>query len=154
MREIPIGVIKLALEEHGQSVGDYEDSGDFCRIAPIAFGEVLKKELQKKNGGIDSDDRFTIGLFVIAASNYITAVLNVDFETVSLLTLLDYYRDCEDGDRVTLGSDTVIAFNDVMSEGNAGRALMLQIAKFFEHSGEEHLAKLMALYGVFREGLD
>ena len=153
MREIPIGIITLALEEHGQSIGDYENSDQFCRKASIAFGKVIAEELQQKNGSIDSDDLFTIGVFVMGATNYITATLNIEFEKNCMFTLLDYYRDIDSGDPGVLGGDTINAFNDLMSGGDAGHALMVQIANFFEHSGEAHLARLMKLYEVFRGGL-
>ena len=113
----------------------------------------MLRELKKGGSGVNDDDKFTVGIFVMGATNYTTAVMSGKFEETCTLALLEYYRDSGAKDAGALSGETINAYNSLMGGVKSGQALMTQIANFYEHAGDEYLEKVIKFYEVLRKNL-
>ena len=153
MSMISKGMIKGTLEDNGIHIEGTDNVEDFCIQSSKAVGRIILNQLGIALGEGKEDDIFVAGAFVVGAGNYITHHMNENFEVISGAALVFFYDEEGVGNSEVLAGETIDAYNEMMTGGKSGEAMMGCIAMFFENSSEEHLEKLAKLYDLFRKRL-
>ena len=151
MADISKGMISGAIEDNGIDINGAATVDDFSVQGSKAVGRIILNKLGIGVGEGTGDDIFVAGAFVVGAGNYISHNMSGNFEVIAGAALVAFYSEEGVDDVGSLTSETINAYNSLMTDGKLGVAMMGCIAKFFENSGEEHLDKLVELYKICRE---